>query len=254
VGSTRRGKQSSLDELGLPKKWGGLGYKDLHSFNMAMLAKQGWRLLTDPTSLCARVLKAKYFPNSDVLHARPKEGMSYTWRSILKGIELLKEGLIKRVGNGLSIDIWKDPWVMREGSPFLITRKENRVLSKVREFINLVEGCWDEELIDDCIWPADAPCKKNSNKCRGGGHVGLAPGSERQLFCEFSLQAASYLIGEGGASSDGKKDSGGDQFEWKDIWSCHCPPNVQQFMWRLAHDSVPHRCNIERRGIEIDTL
>jgi hypothetical protein len=65
-----------------------------------MLAKQGWRLLSDPMSLCARVLKAKYFPNTDVLHVEPVDGMSYSWRSILKGIKLLKEGVIKRVGNG----------------------------------------------------------------------------------------------------------------------------------------------------------
>jgi hypothetical protein len=96
----------SWDKLSLPKKWGGLGYKDLHSFNLVMLAKQAWRLLSDPSSLCARVLKAKYFPHTKVLQAEPIEGMSYTWRSILKGVQLLKEGVIKRVGDGSSINVW----------------------------------------------------------------------------------------------------------------------------------------------------
>ena len=35
---------------------------DLHLFNLAMLAWQGWRLLTNPESLCAQVLRPKYFP------------------------------------------------------------------------------------------------------------------------------------------------------------------------------------------------
>lgn len=45
------------EKLVSPKAEGGLGFRDLHSLNMAMLAKQTWRLLQNPTSLCARLLK-----------------------------------------------------------------------------------------------------------------------------------------------------------------------------------------------------
>jgi hypothetical protein len=44
----------------IQKNEGGMGFRDFHSFNLAMLAKQSWRLITEPTSLCARVLRAKY--------------------------------------------------------------------------------------------------------------------------------------------------------------------------------------------------
>jgi hypothetical protein len=43
--------------------------------------------------LCARVLKAKYFPNTSILNASAMPGISYTWRSILRGVKLIKEGL-----------------------------------------------------------------------------------------------------------------------------------------------------------------
>ena len=50
---------------------GDLGFRDLHSFNLAMLARQGWRLIQAPDSLCAQVLRAKYYPSGDILAVVP---------------------------------------------------------------------------------------------------------------------------------------------------------------------------------------
>ena len=46
-------------KLCYPKSEGGMGFRDLYCFNHAMLAKQCWRLITVPNSLCARVLEWK---------------------------------------------------------------------------------------------------------------------------------------------------------------------------------------------------
>ena len=84
----------------------GLGFRYLHIFNLAMLSRKCWRILQHPDSLCAVVLKAKYFSQTSVLEAEPQSGMSYTWRSILRGLDILKEGVVWRVGDGENINAW----------------------------------------------------------------------------------------------------------------------------------------------------
>jgi hypothetical protein len=129
------------------KKEGGLGFRDLYGFNLAMLARQAWRMLTNPESLCAKVLKAKYFPNCSILEASSSPGVSYTWRSILKGVGLLKEGIVWRVGDGTNINIWTDPWLARDDARFPITPRGQCVLTKVNELLNPITGVWDEDLV-----------------------------------------------------------------------------------------------------------
>ena len=146
----------SWEKLTRTKKKGGLGFRDLHLFNLAMLSRQAWRLLTSPNTLCGQVLKAKYFPCSDILHCKPCSGISYAWRSILRGVELLKEGIIWRIGNGKIVRIWEDPWLPKGNTRKPITPKRGSLLTKVNELINPVTGEWDEQLIHDLFWPKDA--------------------------------------------------------------------------------------------------
>ena len=59
----------SWNKVCMPKKDGGLSFRDLKSFNHALLAKQGWHLQCNTRSLVHQVLKARYFLHSDFLHA-----------------------------------------------------------------------------------------------------------------------------------------------------------------------------------------
>ena len=55
----------SWDKMCAPKEEGGLGFRDLKAFNLALWAKQGWRLQTCTNSFVHRVFKAQYFPTGD---------------------------------------------------------------------------------------------------------------------------------------------------------------------------------------------
>jgi hypothetical protein len=149
------------------KKQGGMGFRDLHCFNLAMLAKQCWRLIAEPDSLCAKVLGAKYFPSGDILNCQLKNGSSYTWQSIWAGIQTFKRGYIWRVGDGSQINIWDDPWVPCSPNRKIATRRGNIVYNKVSELIDVETGRWDEELIRELFWPVDAQRILNIPLARG---------------------------------------------------------------------------------------
>jgi hypothetical protein len=73
---------SSVDSHGMHwKKWtdlthlkvsGGMGFRDIRMFNLAMLGNRGWRLMANPSSLCVRVLKGRYYPNDTFLSAQKR--------------------------------------------------------------------------------------------------------------------------------------------------------------------------------------
>jgi hypothetical protein len=136
-------------KMSIPKHEGGMGFRDLHCFNQAMLAKQCWRLLSDPDSLCAQVLRAKYYPDGDLINAVLKKGSSFTWQSIMSGLKTFKRGCIWRPGNGDTINIWSDHWIPSSPTRMVVTPRGTCVLSRVNELIDPAIGMWDEELIRD---------------------------------------------------------------------------------------------------------
>ena len=95
------------DELTKVKVDRGMGFRDLAMFNDSPLAKQAWHLLQNTTSLFYRVFKAKFFPDYTIMEAKDLRVSSYTWRSILKGRDVIQKGSRWWVRDGRKIKIWQ---------------------------------------------------------------------------------------------------------------------------------------------------
>lgn len=224
---------------------------------MAMLAKQVWRLIHNPESLCARVLKARYFPNVHVLNAGAGNGASYTW-SITRGVELVKKGMIWRVGDGMSIDIWDDPWLPRGSTRKTSALQGPILLQRVSELIDPTTQTWKEELVRFALTKEDAevvlaiPLRANRPDC-----LAWHFDSKGIFSVKSTYRVSVHIEALGHGPSSGitvQCPTMGTIFPWKKIWDIRAPNKVKHFAWRLAHNSLPLRRKIRSRGMEVDTL
>ncbi|XP_019183947.1 PREDICTED: uncharacterized protein LOC109178852 [Ipomoea nil] len=133
-----------------------MGFKRLHEFNVALLAKQGWRLLTNPESLVARVFKARYYPTSSFYEATIGGNPSYAWRSIFAGQALLKSGCRRRIGNRRSTRVLHHPWLPNVIDPYVTSTHPG--LSQdllVSDLIDSTTNGWNDDLLHQLFAPRD---------------------------------------------------------------------------------------------------
>ena len=146
----------SWSKLSLAKEQGGLGFKDIQSFNQSLLAKQAWRILNEPESLFAKVFKSRYFPSSEFLAASNGPRPSYAWRSIQFGKELLVMGIKKKIGNGKTVSVWVDAWI--EGEMMRRPLMKNifvDLLLCVDKLIDEENRCWNLNILHDLFFEED---------------------------------------------------------------------------------------------------
>lgn len=224
-----------------PKSEGGMGFRDLYSFNLAMLSKQCWRLITNPDSLCAHVLKAKYYPNISLLQATLKNGASFTWQSVMKGLETFKLGYIWRIGTGETVNIWNDPWVPASPDRKVISGRGQSILTSVNELIDPNTGMWDEELICSIFNPVDVgrilqiPINNNTFEDFIAWHPErkgiFSVRSAYRVQWQRSFQAHANMIA---------RLAGSQTLEiWRKLWKLMIPHKVSIFCWRALHGIIP---------------
>lgn len=68
--------------FGAVKGGRGLRFRDLENYNKALLVKQLWRVIDQPSSFVAQALKDKYFKEACLLHAKLGPNPSFIWRSL----------------------------------------------------------------------------------------------------------------------------------------------------------------------------
>ncbi|KAE8715779.1 hypothetical protein F3Y22_tig00110160pilonHSYRG00490 [Hibiscus syriacus] len=111
-----------------------------------LCGEQGWRLLTNPSSLVAHLLRAKYFPNSSFLQDNRGASSFLIWCSLWSSRGLLEMGIGWTIGAGSTVSIWND-YCLPCLPSCRISSMRNNQLVMVSELMVPNEQKWDENLI-----------------------------------------------------------------------------------------------------------
>ena len=125
-------------------------------FNLALLARQAWRTLTDRTSLSARILLAVSFPHCSLLEDELGPHPSQIWRAILDGHDILAQGVIRRIGDGETTNIWRHNWIPRDDIKRHIYSLVHNPPEKVVQLIDATSATWTENLVRSLFTHIDA--------------------------------------------------------------------------------------------------
>jgi hypothetical protein len=94
-------------------------------------------------------MKAKYYLKCSILEASVGRRPFFAWRSIHGSCDLLRKGLIWRVGNGYKVQIWKDRWFPNPSTFKIITPPTLLDLeAMVSSLVDVHSKWWNIPLLD----------------------------------------------------------------------------------------------------------
>ncbi|XP_071909589.1 uncharacterized protein [Coffea arabica] len=241
---------ASWKKLTEVKGKGGIGFRDLEAFNTALLAKQIWRFITAPNLLVSRVMKAKYMKDQ-WQEKKPPSSSSWAWKSIHSARHLLLNGLWKRIGDGSTVEIWKDKWITGNpnGKP-ASTKPANCKIQKVSDLI--LEGKWDKLKLQLVF---------NQEEAKLIANIPLSIFRRKDRMFWKDSKSGSYTVKSGYArakqerQSEGRREEAGEETSWeirkhtiwKNLWKLNVKAKLKHFMWKVLQNCLPVKEVIHKR-------
>ncbi|CAL1388701.1 unnamed protein product [Linum trigynum] len=114
-GSSEGGRKIHLidwETICNPKEEGGLGLRNATRMNEAFMLKIAWRLMAEPESLWASIVRAKYLRRMEGgWQPRTPGRLSNLWRGVLRILHLIPDAIMWNIKSGRSTRFWTDRWL-----------------------------------------------------------------------------------------------------------------------------------------------
>ncbi|XP_048599931.1 uncharacterized protein LOC125595422 [Brassica napus] len=240
------------EKVCLPKEEGGIGFRLIHEFNLALLAKQLWRLTQYPDSLVARVLRGRYYRMTSPLREVSASNPSYVWTSIYAARKLLLLGIRQKIHSGYEIKVWEDQWIptipARPATPVAPVMHPNM---RVSDLINQELKEWDVGLLENYVHPDDIPLIRS---------MAISSAHRRDTFCWNYTKNGQYTVKSGyWVAQNLMKPEEDKKILEPSItklqafaWTLKAPRKMCHLIWQLITGQVAVTRNLARRNMRCD--
>ena len=244
VCQTKGVKWMSWERLCGVKEDGGLGFKKLRSFNIAMLAKQSWRLINNINPIVTQLMRARYYPNSYFLNAQIAANPSYACRSIIESKDVVRQGCKRRIGDGSSTKIWKVPWLLCPENGFLTTEMPDELKdATVSGLMDETRGGWDDDILYDIFNDRDTEL------------IRRIPVSNRRridIWYWLNDDRGEFIVRSCYRRLRGEADCLDAEFLRK-LWRLRLPGKVLNLIWRACRSCLPTTHALAMKRVNVHT-
>ncbi|CAA0833761.1 Ribonuclease H-like superfamily protein, partial [Striga hermonthica] len=243
--------------LTLPKVDGGIGFKDISSFNKALICKQLWRIVSQPDLLVSKVLKDRYFPSCSIFDAKKSQNGSWLWHTWVDCIPILAQGLRTEIHNGAATKISDINWIhsLPLAKPALFEIAQGHI-TWVKELMQDNGLAWNSWLVKNLFNEKDSKAILSIKT--------LNPSKMDRIFwCldkkgEFSVSSTyAYLINQKRLQLDITVNSCNTNLLAKTrirTWNLSVKGTIKHFLWKCISDSLPVSCNLALRKMDVDVI
>ena len=164
--------------------------------------------------------------------------------------ELVKEGVMWKVGNGRDVKVWGDSWLPCSSSHVVISpRLFLHEDTRVGELIDTDAMCWKFSVVDFIFLPHEAKAIKSIP-------LSVCFPSDRLVWAKtangkFTVKSAYHLAVRISFSKNGGSalDCSLMRRFWRSLWRLPIPHKVRHFAWRACREALPTKVNLKRKKV-----
>ena len=209
---------------------------------MAMIAKQGWRLLTEANKLVSAVMKARYYSDSSVLNVKLGSNPSYVWRGIYQALEVVRAGARRKIGDGEDTMVWKVPWLPDDSHGFIATDEYPQLKNIKVSSLMSADKSWDVDLLNDLFCDRDVDLITR---------IPIPLRDTRDSWYWLLVEKGEFTVRSSYRWLHGECTDSYTAL-WKKLWHLQLPNKISNLVWRLCKGCLPTPMALASKHVDID--